>query len=52
LDDVENYVKKTRVRGWKKLIGIENAWIILKEAKVLHRRYSHWRKKEGRGGMK
>jgi RNA-splicing ligase RtcB len=39
LDDVENYVKKTRVRGWKKLIVIEDAWtLILKEANVLHGR--------------
>ena len=37
LDDAENDLKKTGVRGWWKIARDRDAWkLILKEAKVLH----------------
>jgi hypothetical protein len=37
LGEVENYLKKMTVRGWKKIARDNGAWkLILKEASVLH----------------
>jgi hypothetical protein len=37
LDDVENYLKKMGVRGYRNIVGYRNAWkLIPKEATVLH----------------
>jgi len=43
--DVENYVKKIGVRGWRKIVSDRFTWkFIVKEAKVLYRRYSQCRR--------
>jgi hypothetical protein len=37
MDDIENGLKKTGVRGCRKIVRDGGAWeLILKEAKVLH----------------
>jgi hypothetical protein len=37
LDDARNHLKKTGIRGWKKIAKDRDAWkLILKEARVLH----------------
>jgi hypothetical protein len=46
LDDVENYLKGTGVRGCTKTASDTNAWkSIVKDAKVLHGPYSQWRRR-------
>lgn len=46
MDDAEDYLKGTGVRGRTKIARDTNAWkSIVKEAKVLHGPYSQWRRR-------
>jgi hypothetical protein len=46
LEDVENYLKGTGVKGCTKIARDTDAWkSVVKEAKVLHGPYSQWRRR-------
>jgi hypothetical protein len=44
LVDVDNYLKKMSVRGWRKIARDRDAWkFVLKAARIVHRPYKRWR---------